>query len=69
MKEFRVTVRFRMSWAHFDSTLTDYVMTILKREMAQHIDKLEIERIESKDEGEKIERMESKDESEKNAVS
>jgi hypothetical protein len=54
-----------MSWAHFDSTLTDYVMTILKREMAQHIDKLEIERIESKDEGEKIERMESKDESEK----
>jgi len=46
MKEFRVTVRFRMSWAHFDSTLTDYIMNRLKIEMAQHIDKLEIERVE-----------------------
>jgi len=46
MKEFRVTVRFRMQWAHFDSSLTDYIMNRLKIEMAQHIDKLEIERVE-----------------------
>jgi len=46
MKEFRVTVRFRMSWSHFDSSLTDYIMNRLKNEMAQHIDKLEIERVE-----------------------
>lgn len=46
MKEFRVTVRFRMSWAHFDRTLPDYIMSILQREMAQHVDKLEIERVE-----------------------
>lgn len=50
MKQFRVTVRFRMNWGHFDSSLTDYVMNRLKNEMAQHIDLLQIERIEPQDE-------------------
>ena len=44
-KDFVVTVRFRMSWSHFDSSLTDYIMNRLKNEMAQHIDKLEIVRL------------------------
>ena len=50
MKQFRVTVRFRMAWSHFDSSLTDYIMNRLKNEMAQHIDKLEIERVEPQSE-------------------
>lgn len=44
-KDFVVTVRFRMQWHHFDDSLTNYIMVRLKNEMAQHIDKLEIERI------------------------
>lgn len=46
MKEFRVTVTFRMTWPHFDSTLTDVIMSRLKAEIAQHIDRIEVERVE-----------------------
>ena len=45
IKQFEVTVRFRMSWAHFDQTLTDYIISVLKRDVAQHIDKIEIKRV------------------------
>lgn len=46
MKEFRVTVTFRMTWPHFDDSLTNVITSRLKADIAQHIDRLEIERME-----------------------
>ena len=46
MFEFTVTVKFRMNWAHFDDSLTNYVMSKVKDQgLARHVDKLEIERV------------------------
>ena len=46
MFEFTVTVKFRMNWAHFDDTLTNYIMSKVREQgLAKHVDRLEIERV------------------------
>ena len=39
-----------MNWAHFDQTLSEYIITVLKRDVAQHIDKIEIKRVKERPE-------------------